>query len=69
MSCEQLYMKYVDARAQGRLADFLADLDRDLSTAADVRVTAREWLARRDFLTDVGPVLRRWIETAPASRT
>ena len=53
LSCERLYMKYADARSEGRLEDFLRDLAREVGEADHVRLTAREWLARDDFRTDL----------------
>jgi hypothetical protein len=65
LSCEQLYMRYSDARAEGRLADFLYALQRSIDAAGDVRLIAPEWLAQEDFEADVGPLLRASIERAP----
>jgi RND family efflux transporter MFP subunit len=58
LSCERLYMKYQDARTEGRLQEFLSGLERDLRNAGAVRLTSREWLAREDFRRDVGRLLR-----------
>jgi hypothetical protein len=56
--CERLYMKYVDARSEGRLQQLLQSLELELRTADEVRLTGREWLAREDIRRDLGPVLR-----------
>lgn len=58
VSCERLCMKYIDARDEGRLAEFLASVEAELRGAAPLRVSGREWLARDDFRRDVGPLLR-----------
>lgn len=57
LSCERLYMKYLDARTSGRAQQFLADLRRDLAHADEVRLIGPEWLTREDFREDVGPLL------------
>lgn len=58
LSCERLYMRYVDARSEGRTEEFLLALERHLAMAGEIRLTAREWLARDDFRADVGWLLR-----------
>jgi membrane fusion protein (multidrug efflux system) len=58
LSCERLYMKYADARSEGRLQDFLTSVEQDLESAADVRLTEREWLNREDFRSVVEPLLQ-----------
>jgi len=59
VSCEKLYMKYVDAHAAGELARFLRDIEQALAGAAGVEITGHEWLAREDFRRHVEPLLRR----------
>ena len=59
LSCESLYMKYVDARSMGRLEQFLEALELQVLRAGGVRLLQREWLACDDFRVDVGPLLRR----------
>jgi hypothetical protein len=58
LSCERLYMKYMDARAGGCLREFLNTLDRELREADEICLTGREWLAREDFRNDLDPLLR-----------
>lgn len=55
--CERLYIRYVDARSEGRLPEFLRMLERELEAADEVHVTAREWLSRDDFRADVESLL------------
>lgn len=57
LSCERLYMKYADARSEGRVPEFLSGLAQELEQPGEVRLTSREWLARDDFRGDVGPLL------------
>lgn len=57
VSCERLYIKYLDASTAGRVPQFLAELERDLANADEVRLTRREWLTREDFRDQVGPLL------------
>jgi hypothetical protein len=58
LSCERLYMRYVDARGAGRLPEFLHTLEVEIAAADEVRVTGREWLSHDDFRQDLDPVLR-----------
>ena len=58
LSCERLYMRYLDARGAGRTQEFLVALERDLTLAAEIRLTGREWLAHDDFRAAVEPLLR-----------
>ena len=57
LSCERLYMKYVDAVGEGRLAAFLADLRAEIAAAGNVRLTGVEWLGRQDFREALGALL------------
>jgi len=57
ISCERLYIRYVDARSEKRLPQFLRMLERELEAAGEVRLTSREWLARDDFRADVESLL------------
>jgi hypothetical protein len=47
LSCEQLYMRYVDARAQGTTEEFFARLARDLESVTRVRLIKTSWLSDR----------------------
>ena len=59
LSCERLYMQYLDACAAGRAQQFLAALQRDVAGADEIRLSGREWLTREDFRDRVGPLLQR----------
>jgi hypothetical protein len=45
VSCEQLYMRYVDAEADGTTAELFDRLSRDLRGVRAVRLTDRQWLS------------------------
>jgi len=45
LSCEQLYMRYVDARAQGTTEELFARLARDLDDVTRVRLIKTSWLS------------------------
>jgi hypothetical protein len=49
ISCGHLYVRFVNAVAAGRLADFTAALEYEIRAAATIHLTEREWLARDDF--------------------
>jgi len=58
LSCERLFMRYVDASAEGnteRLFDALGD---DLKRTRTVRLTDVSWLAREDLKVPLESVLR-----------
>lgn len=57
LSCERLYMRYLDARSEGRSEQFLLALERDLAAAGEIRLTGREWLTRDDFRAAVTRLL------------
>ena len=58
LSCERLYMKYVDAQADGRVAHLMAALGRELTSAGELRLRDADWLARDDLRRDLEPVFR-----------
>lgn len=49
LSCERLYIRYLEAASAGRLPDFLSALRAKLRDADDVVLAEPEWLAREDF--------------------
>lgn len=49
LSCERLYIRYLEAANAGRLPEFLNALGNDVRHAGDVVLTEPEWLAREDF--------------------
>jgi hypothetical protein len=57
LSCERLYVQFVDASLSGRLPEFLQRLEREVAAAGEICLTHREWLSRDDFRRAVGPCL------------
>ena len=49
LSCERLYMRYVDAELDGSTGPFFAAIDRELRDVDVVRLTDTAWLARHDI--------------------
>ena len=57
LSCEQLYMRYVDARAHGTDAALFQDLSDDLRAVQSVRLVHTSWLSDEDLKRHVDTVL------------
>ena len=57
VSCEQLYMRYVDAEAEGTTAELFERLSRDLRDVAAVRLTDSSWLSCQDLKKRLDAVL------------
>jgi hypothetical protein len=57
LSCERLYMRYLDSIDECTTTDLLDSLTRDLSGARTVRLTATAWLTREDFRSWLEPLL------------
>ena len=57
LSCERLYMRYLDSIDECTTADLLDSLARDLGDARTLRLTATTWLAREDFRSWLEPLL------------
>jgi hypothetical protein len=49
LSCEQLYMRYLDARASGTEAELFAWVEGQLRDAAELRLRDTEWLEEADL--------------------
>jgi hypothetical protein len=49
LSCERLYMRYVDARASGTEAELFAWVELQLREAAELRLRDPEWLEEADL--------------------
>lgn len=49
LSCERLYMRYLEAAYAGRVPDFVSALRREIRDADEVRLIRCEWLARDEF--------------------
>ena len=59
LSCEQLYMRYVDAEAEGTTSELFNRLSRDLSGAGIVRLVDTEWLVCEELKKRLDAVLPR----------
>lgn len=57
LSCEQLYMKYIDAQATSETDQLFGRLARELSSLTTVRVIDRGWLASEEFRRHLDRVL------------
>ena len=49
LSCEQLYMRYIDARADGTAGELFAHLADDLRATKAVRLIHTSWLSDEDL--------------------
>ena len=56
LSCEQLYMRYVDARANGATASLFARLLEELHGVKRVRLIKTSWLADKELETQLDAV-------------
>jgi hypothetical protein len=59
VSCEQLYMRFVDAEAEGTTAELFDRLSRDLRGVRAVRLTDRQWLSCDDLKRRLNAVLEQ----------
>jgi hypothetical protein len=57
LSCEQLFMRYLDSQMTGNTAELFAHLTDDLRAVTAVRLTETAWLTRDDFQQQLRPVL------------
>ena len=57
LSCEQLFMRYLDSQMDGTTPELFAALAEDLRAAKTVRVTDTSWRARADFNVHLEDVL------------
>ena len=57
VSCERLYMTFVDARMHGSTAALLARLANRSTEARRLRLRETAWLAREDFRSALQPIL------------
>jgi hypothetical protein len=57
VSCEQLYMRYVDAEAEGTTDELFDRLSRDLRTVSAVQLTDTHWLSCEDLRRRLDAVL------------
>lgn len=68
LSCERLYMRYVDAEATGTTAALLAVLAADLARTRSVRVTHAEWLVEGKLKGGVEQILSAFAGTGGVVR-
>jgi hypothetical protein len=57
LSCERLYMRYLDSIDECNTVELLEGLAQDLRDAKTVRLTATGWLTREDFRSWIDPLL------------
>jgi hypothetical protein len=57
LSCEQLYMRFVDAQAEGTVPRLFAVLAEDLSRVSTVRLVERSWLSSGELRTQLDAAL------------
>jgi hypothetical protein len=57
LSCEQLFMRFLDAQMNGGTATLFAALEADLRQAQSVRLADTSWLSRADFKLELDRVL------------
>ena len=57
LSCESLFMRFIDAENDGTVDALFANLARDLAQVKAVRLTDRSWLARPDVRARVDEAL------------
>lgn len=57
LSCERLYMRYLDSIDELATDSLAASLEQDLRGLKTVRVTGTSWLAREDFRAWLDPIL------------
>ena len=60
LSCERLFMWYVDASAEGTTKRLFEALGDDLTRTRVVRLTDVSWLAREDLKAPLEDVLERF---------
>ena len=57
LSCEPLFMRFLDAQMDGSTAQLFEYLAGDLRKVNAVRLTDASWLARTDFKSELDAVL------------
>jgi len=57
LSCEQLFMRYLDAQMDGSVESLFAALADDLRTATIVQLADTSWLSRDDLKRELDRVL------------
>jgi hypothetical protein len=57
LSCERLYMRYLDSQMDGTIPQLFEHLAGDLRGVSAVRLTETAWLARADLKAQLDAVL------------
>jgi hypothetical protein len=57
LSCERLFMRYLDSQSDGATAQLFAALADDLCRVTTVRLVDTSWLARDDLKRELDAVL------------
>jgi len=57
LSCESLFMRFIDAQNDGTVDQLFANLARDLEQVKSVSLVDRAWLSRADLKAHVDAVL------------
>ena len=57
LSCESLFMRFIDAQNDGRVDELFANLAHDLEQVKQVSLVDRSWLSRDDLRLHVDAVL------------
>jgi hypothetical protein len=57
LSCERLYMRYLDSRLDGSTGELFERLARDLRAVTNVQLTDVAWLAQSDLKAHLDGVL------------
>jgi hypothetical protein len=57
LSCEQLFMRFLDSQMNGSTAELFASLAHDLRSAKSLRLTETSWLSRDDLKQELNRVL------------
>ena len=57
LSCERLFMRYLDSKIDGTTARLFENLSVDLGDVTAVRLTDTVWLAREDLKQQLEPIL------------
>ncbi len=57
LSCEHLYMRYLDSQMDGTTAQLFDNLATDLRRVTALRLTETTWLARADLKAQLDAVL------------
>lgn len=58
LSCERLYIRYLEAADAGNLPGFLSAVTAEVGCADEIRLVKCEWLARDDFRRALERALR-----------